>query len=120
MRRHKNPMNESEVFRMVDQKTDRSQKVNHILHIMDCQYRRDTDSDFWIDNDRWHLSMPDDEPDAVYINFTPKVSRDVILETAVNFSVTATLMGLAVYPAGTIAPDSTDAMAGWIEQINNK
>lgn len=104
---------------MMDQKSARSQKVIHILHIMDCQYRRDTDSDFWIDNDRWHLSMPDDEPDAVYINFTPKVSRDVILETAVNFSVTATLMGLAVYPAGTIAPDSTDAMAGWIEQINN-
>jgi hypothetical protein len=99
---------------MVDQKSGREQKVNYILHVMDCTYRRDADSDFWIDNDQWHLSMPDDEPNAVYINFTPKVSRDVIMETAVKFSVTATHMGLAVYSAGTIAPDSTNAMADWI------
>ena len=99
---------------MVDQKSARLQKVNQILHNMDCTYRRDTDSEFWIDNDLWHLSLPYDEPNAVYINFTPKVSRDVILETAVKFSVTATLMGLAVYPTGAIAPDSTNEMAGWI------
>jgi len=103
---------------MGDQKSVRSQKVNHILHMMDCQYELDSDSYIWIDRGRWYLSLPDDEPNSVYISFTPKVGSDVILEIAVNFSITATLMGLEVYPAGLIAPGSTNAMDGWIDQIN--
>jgi hypothetical protein len=99
---------------MVNQRSVRLLKVNHILHLMDCQYKKNSDFDLNVDGDLCHLSLPDDEPNVVYISFTSKAGKDLILETAIKFSVTATHMGLEVYPAGTIAPDSNDAMADWI------
>ncbi len=105
---------------MVDQKSLRLQKVKQTLRTMDCEIELESDSGIWIDGGLWHVSLPADEPLAVYLGIIPKVSGNLILETAVRFSVTATLMGLEVYPAGTIPADSTSPATAWVELINNK
>ena len=105
---------------MVDQKSGRLQKVRQILYTMDCQNCLDSNDGIWIDGGLWHAYLPKDEPNAVYLGFIPNVGRDFIVETAITFTAMATLMELEVYPAGTIAPDSTSPVAGWITRVNEK
>jgi len=108
------------VIKVKDHKSNRLQKVKQILHSMDCEIELETDSGFWVSGGIWHLSLPDDEPNAVYFGIIPKAGGHLIAEAAIRFSVNATLMGLEVYPAGNIPADSTSPATAWVELINNK
>jgi hypothetical protein len=48
------------------------------------------------------------------------VGADLVADVAVRFSAIAAIMGLEVISAGTVAPDSTSPVAGWITSINGK
>jgi hypothetical protein len=99
----------------------RLQKVKQILRTMEADFEMDSEeSGIWVDGGVWHISLPEDEPAAVYLGFIPKVGRDFIADMAVRFSATATLMGLEVNSEGTVAPDSTSPVAGRITSINDK
>ena len=86
---------------------------------MDCPYDVYSESGIWVDGGLWHLSLPKDEPNSVYLGFIPKVGQDLIADVAIRFTGNAVLLGLDVYSAGTVAPDSTSPVAGWIDQIND-
>lgn len=105
---------------MRNEKLARLQKVKQILRTMDCEIELDYDSGIWVDGGLWHISMPENEPSTVYLGIIPKVSGNTIVDVAVRFSVTATLMGLEVVPEGTIPADSTSPAGAWVELINNK
>ena len=104
---------------MAGQNSERLLKVRQILRTMDCPYQMNSDSAIWCDGGLWHLSLPDDEPNAVFLGFIPSVGRYLIADVAIRFTGSAVMQGLEVYHEGTVAPDSTSAVAGWIEQINN-
>ena len=87
---------------------------------MESEFEMVSDFEIWVDGGLWHISLPEDEPTAVYLGFIPKVGRDYIADVAVRFSTTAALMGLNVVSEGTVAPDSTSPAAGWVTSINEK
>jgi hypothetical protein len=103
---------------MAHRKQNRSHQVKQILRTMECQYQMYSESGIWVDGGLWHLSLPEDEPKSVYLGFIPQVGRDLIADVTIRFTGSAVLQGLEVYSEGTVAPDSTSAVAGWIEQIN--
>ena len=105
---------------MIDQNSTRLQQVKQILRTMESEFEMDSDSGIWIDGGLWHISLPDDEPNAVHLGFIPKVGTDLVADVAVRFSAIAAMMGLEVYSAGTIPADSANPAAGWVELINNK
>ena len=96
----------------------RLQKVKQILWTMESEFEMASGSEIWVDGGLWHISLPEDDPTAVYLGFIPKVGRDLIANVAVRFSAIAALMGLQVIFEGTVAPDSTSPVAGWITSIN--
>lgn len=98
----------------------RLQKVKQIFRTMEADYEMASESEIWVDGGVWHISLPEDDPTVVYLGFIPKVGRDFIADVAIRFSSTATLMGLEVSSEGTVAPDSTSPVAGWITSINGK
>jgi hypothetical protein len=106
---------------MVDPKKERLQQVNQILSIMDSLREMHTNSDMRVDGGLCYLSLPHDEPNAVYLAFNPKANRDFIVETAIRFTATPTLMGLEIYPAAMPdAQDATSPVAEWITGIKEK
>ena len=105
---------------MKDQKSIRLQQVKQILRTMESEFEMDSDSGIWVDGGLWHISLPDDESNAVHLGFIPKVGADLVADVAVRFSAIAAMMGLEVISAGTVAPDSTSPVAGWITSINGK
>ena len=69
---------------------------------MAYEIEKETDSGFWVSGGIRHLSLPDDEPNAVYFGMIPKAQGHLIMESAIRFSVNATLMGLEVYPGDMV------------------
>ena len=105
---------------MKNNKLNRLVKVKQILHTMESEFDMVSDFEIWVDGGLWHISLPQDDPTAVYLGFIPKVGRDLIADVAVRFSAIAAMMGLEVLSEGTVAPDSTSPVAGWITSINGK
>ena len=94
-------------------------KIKFLPLTIDREISLDSDSVSGSRDSLWHVSLPDDEPNATYLGLIPNVVRDLIADAAIRFSGNAVMMGLEVYPAGTILSDSTSLVAGWIENINN-
>jgi len=79
---------------------------------MESEFDMVSDFEIWVDGGLWHISLPQDDPNAVHLGFIPKVGRDLIADVAVRFSAIAAMMGLEVLSEGTVAPDSTSPVAG--------
>lgn len=104
----------------MDLKFLRLQCVKQILRAMDCQYEMDANFGIWIDGHLWNIYLPEDDINQVLLRFDQKVETDQAADLALRFDGVARLLGLEVYMAGTIYPDSTSPVASWITVINEK
>ena len=105
---------------MKDQKSIRLLQVKQILLTMESEFEMVSDSRIWVDGGMWHISLPNDNPNAVYLGFIPKVGTAFVADVAVRFGAIAAMMGLEIISEGTVAPDSTSPIADWITNFSEK
>ena len=103
---------------MIEKNSMRLQFVKQILRTMDSLFEMDGEYELWVDGEQWYIYLPEDEPDQVLLRFSSKIENGHAANLALRFGGIAGLLGLDVYPAADIYPDSTNSVAGLITSVN--
>jgi len=105
---------------MVDPKSARQQLVKQILQTMGSSFEIEGESEIWVDADQWCIYLPEDEPCQVLLRFDHEIENCISVDLALRFGVVARMLGLDVYSAADIYPDSTNSAVGFItNEIQN-
>jgi hypothetical protein len=103
---------------MINKNPMRLPFVKQILRTMDSLFEMDGESEIWVDGRQWYIYLPEDEPNQVLLRFDHKIENGHAADLAFRFAAIAGLLGLEVYPAADIYPDSTNSVAGLIANVN--
>jgi hypothetical protein len=108
---------EREVRGMVDPKAARLQLVKQILQTMGSSFEIEGESEIWVDADQWCIYLPEDEPSQVLLRFDHEIDNCISVDLALRFYGVARMLGLDVYSAADIYPDSTNSDSGLIMNV---
>ena len=103
---------------MTHQKSMRLTIVKQILRTMDSLFEMDGEYELWVDGEQWYIYLPEEDQDQVLLRFSSKIENGHAADLALRFAGVAALLGLDVYPAADIYPDSTNSVAGLITSVN--